>query len=74
VRNLFLLGFRIIATNKPSARLRTVSCRGVPTLSMIYDRQPIIDAFRLVKPGLVLGMMDCRGFEPLIFVLRREAQ
>ncbi|WP_127754842.1 GXWXG domain-containing protein [Devosia sp. 1566] len=72
VRLLFRLGYRALATDKPTARLRTLTCRGVPTMSMIYDRQPIIDSFRRVTPDLLLGMMDCRGFEPLFFALHRD--
>jgi hypothetical protein len=71
VRGLFRLGYRALATGRSTARLRVVDCRGVPTLSMIYDRQPIIDHFRQVSPDCMLGLMDCRGFEPLFFALHR---
>lgn len=61
----------IIATQRPTARLRQVSARGVSTAAMVYDRQPIIDFFRTVAPGVVLGLMDFRGHAPLFFTLRR---
>jgi hypothetical protein len=47
--------------------------RGVLTAAMVYDRQPIIDAFRRVGPDTVLGAMDLRGLpSPFLFVLRRD--
>lgn len=61
-----------LATRRPSARLRLVVTRGKLGAAMIYDTQPVIDAFRQVEPGCLLGMMDCRWFDaPLFFVLRR---
>lgn len=67
----FKVAKSIIATESPTARLRQVSARGVSTAAMVYDRQPIIDFFRTVAPGIVLGLMDFRGHAPLFFTLRR---
>ncbi|WP_448663262.1 DUF4334 domain-containing protein [Sphingomonas sp. CJ20] len=67
----FRLGKRLIATDQPGARLRAVEYRGVATATMIYDRQPINDHFREAAPGLLLGLMDLRGFPPFFFTLRR---
>jgi hypothetical protein len=68
----FNLAKPIIATKSPTARLREICCRGVSTAAMVYDRQPIIDVFRAVAPGVVLGLMDFRGHAPLFFTLRRD--
>ena len=63
----------LIATKQPAARLREVSCRGVMTSAMVYDRQPIIDFFRMVAPGVLLGLMDYRDHAPLFFTLRKTS-
>ncbi|WP_262503861.1 DUF4334 domain-containing protein [Sphingosinithalassobacter sp. CS137] len=40
---------------------------------MLYDAQPIHDAFRAIDADTVLGAMDMRGFSaPYLFLLRRE--
>ncbi|MEP7762584.1 DUF4334 domain-containing protein [Sanguibacter sp. 25GB23B1] len=63
-----------LATTRPQARLRAVEYRGTVSAAMVYDRQPIIDAFRRVDEHTVLGVMDLRGMRmPYVFVLRREA-
>jgi hypothetical protein len=67
----FKVAKAVIATESPTARLRQVYARGVSTAAMVYDRQPIIDFFRVVAPGVVLGLMDLRGHAPLFFTLRR---
>ncbi|GLY17064.1 hypothetical protein Kisp01_40790 [Kineosporia sp. NBRC 101677] len=64
----------LLKTSKPQARLRMVEYRGVVTGSMVYDALPIIDHFRPVDAGTLLGAMDMRGLpEPFMFVLRRSA-
>ena len=64
----------LLATRKPQARLRTITYRGVTSAAMVYDRQPIIDAFRRVDESTVLGVMDLRGMRaPYVFILRRES-
>ena len=68
----FALASRLIRTRQPTARLRLIEHGGVTSAAMIYDRQPIIDHFREVEPGLLLGLMDLRGMPPFFFTLRRE--
>ncbi|WP_233492213.1 DUF4334 domain-containing protein [Blastococcus sp. TF02A-30] len=63
----------LVTTTKPRARLRAVEHRGVVTAAMVYDALPIIDVFRRVDDGSVLGLMDLRGLpEPFFFRLTRE--
>ncbi|MBI9113758.1 DUF4334 domain-containing protein [Sanguibacter sp. YZGR15] len=63
----------LLTTTHPQARVRAVEHRGVVTAAMVYDRQPIIDAFRRVDAHTLLGVMDLRGMgEPYVFVLRRQ--
>ncbi|MFS0703445.1 DUF4334 domain-containing protein [Cellulomonas sp. 179-A 9B4 NHS] len=70
----FALVRPLLTTSRPHARLRTVVYRGVASAAMVYDRQPIVDAFRRVDDDTVLGAMDLRGQpHPFVFVLRRSA-
>jgi hypothetical protein len=63
----------LLRTRKPAARLRMTQYRGVLTATMIYDAQPINDAFRRIDDDTVLGVMDLRGLDrPFVFSLRRE--
>jgi hypothetical protein len=69
---LFRLFSPLLRTNKPRARLRLLTYRGVTSAAMIYDQLPINDCFRAVDEDTLLGAMDIRGFEqPYFFVLRR---
>jgi hypothetical protein len=70
-----LAGIRpLLYTDKPKARLREVTHRGVVTAAMVYDALPIIDVFRRVSDDVRLGAMDMRGLPfPFLFVLRRDA-
>jgi GXWXG protein/Domain of unknown function (DUF4334) len=62
----------LLTTHRPTARLRTVVHRGVPTAALVYDRLPVIDVFRRVTPDLLLGLMDMRGLPgPFAFLLER---
>jgi len=64
----------LLYTDKPRARLREVTHRGVVTAAMVYDALPIIDVFRRVDDDVRLGAMDMRGLpSPFLFVLRRDA-
>lgn len=64
----------LLATRRPQARLRRLEHRGVLTAALVYDRLPVIDAFRAVSADAVLGLMDLRGLaDPFPFVLRRDA-
>jgi hypothetical protein len=73
VRLAFAAVRPMLYTRTPQARLRMIEHRGVMTAAMVYDRQPIIDAFRRVGPDTLLGAMDLRGLpSPFLFVLRRD--
>lgn len=63
-----------LATGRPKARLRAVAHRGQVSTAMIYDDLPIIDHFRKVDAGRLLGLMDIRHTEqPYFFLLSRES-
>jgi hypothetical protein len=60
-------------TARPTARLREVEHRGVVSAAMVYDAVPVVDVFRRIADGVVLGLMDMRGLDTVFpFVLRRE--
>ena len=62
----------LLGSARPGGRLRVVEHRGTPTAALLYDRVPVVDAFRRVTDDLVVGAADIRGQEaPLLFVLRR---
>ena len=69
-----LSGIRpLLYTDRPKARLREVTHRGVVTAAMVYDSVPIIDVFRRIGDDIRLGAMDMRGLPfPYLFVLRRD--
>ncbi len=63
----------LVATTRPTARLRMTEFRGVVSATMIYDALPVNDVFRLVDADTVLGVMDARFLKvPFLFVLRKE--
>ncbi|MFC9895886.1 DUF4334 domain-containing protein [Nocardia sp. NPDC127579] len=69
-KSLRYTGFAL-RTGKPTARLRDIEYRGLVSAAMVYDHLPIIDHFRRVDAGTLLGVMDLRGMaEPYFFVLR----
>ncbi len=69
---LFGVAIGLFATRRPGARLRRIEYRGVVSAAMIYDRLPIVDAFRRIDRDTVLGAMDYRSFEhPFFFRLER---
>ena len=71
---LLRLVLPLLVTTRPKARLRTVECRGRASTAMIYDDQPIIDHFRRVDQGRLLGLMDLRlTSQPFFFQLTRSA-
>jgi hypothetical protein len=64
----------LLTTRRPTARLRPVVHRGVPTTALVYDRLPVLDVFRRVGPDLLLGLMDMRGLpDPFAFLLERAS-
>ena len=70
---LFKLGSTVLQTKQPAARLRMTEYRGVLSATMIYDRLPINDVFRMVTPDVVIGAMDIRGNDqPFMFILKRD--
>ncbi|WP_253272641.1 DUF4334 domain-containing protein [Arsenicicoccus sp. oral taxon 190] len=45
------------------------------TATLVYDHQPILDAFRRVGPDVVMGAMDLRGMAtPYLFELTRNPE
>jgi hypothetical protein len=63
----------LLTTRRPAARVREVRHRGVVTAAIVYDRLPVLDAFRRVGGDTLLGLMDLRGLpEPFPFLLRRD--
>jgi hypothetical protein len=60
-------------TRRPAARVRRVEHRGVVSAAIVYDALPVVDVFRQVAAGTLLGLMDMRGVQrPFFFVLERE--
>lgn len=72
-RAAFRLTLPLLRTRQPGARLRLVAWRGKTGAAMIYDHHPICDHFRLVDADTRLGLMDLRGIDPFLFVLRRDS-
>ena len=71
---LFEIVAPLLATTRPSARLRAIKYRGVVTAAMIYDAQPAIDVFRRLDANTLLGLMDLRGMvQPFFFTLARDS-
>ncbi|SDX84726.1 protein of unknown function [Modestobacter sp. DSM 44400] len=63
----------LLRTDRPQARLSRLEHRGVLTAALVYDRLPVVDAFRRVSADTLLGLMDLRGMPaPFPFVLRRD--
>jgi len=70
----FRAGEELLATTKPTARLRMTEYRGQVSATMLYDRLPINDVFRRIDAETLLGVMDYRDFAlPFFFILRRVA-
>ncbi|MCQ1953584.1 DUF4334 domain-containing protein [Arthrobacter sp. zg-Y238] len=64
---------RLARTRRVGARLRMTEYRGVLSAAMIYDALPVVDVFRRVDAGTVLGAMDLRGpGAPFFFALQRD--
>jgi Domain of unknown function (DUF4334)/GXWXG protein len=63
----------LLRTGRPAARLRLVEHRGVLTAALVYDRLPVVDVFRQLPAGRLIGLMDLRGMpRPFFFVLERD--
>ena len=71
-RTAFAVVRPLLRTRRPAARVRMLEHRGVRTAVLIYDRLPVLDVFRRISAGAVLGLMDMRGVdEPYVFLLER---
>ncbi|WP_285475137.1 DUF4334 domain-containing protein [Actinoplanes sp. NBRC 101535] len=61
---------------KGGASLWTVEFRGESTATMIYDGQPVLDHFKRVDEGTLLGVMNGKGVQDAgrhyYFVLERD--
>jgi hypothetical protein len=67
-------GERAINPVMGEATIRMVEYRGVVSATMVYDKHPIFDSFRLEDADTVVGAMDRKGEDaPLLFRLRRRA-
>lgn len=44
-------------------QVREVKFRGIVSATMIYDKFPIIDYFRYVSEGVVMGAMDNKDLQ-----------
>jgi hypothetical protein len=54
------------------ATLRMVEFRGRSTATMVYDKHPIFDHFCKIGDDLVMGVMDRKGDENLLFFYLRR--
>lgn len=63
----------LLRTRNPTARLREITCRGIPSAAIVYDRIPVIDHLRRIDDARILGLMDLRSMpHPLFFLLSRD--
>jgi hypothetical protein len=70
-RRLLPFARPVIEARAPGARIRAVEHRGVVGAAMVYDRLPVIDHFRRLGEGELLGLMDARNLrQPYFFRLR----
>ncbi|NQX68003.1 DUF4334 domain-containing protein [Paenibacillus alba] len=62
----------IVATDRPSARMRKVEYRNKVSAAMLYDNLPVIDHYRKVNDKLLLGVMDSKWMaKPYFYYLER---
>ncbi|MYM63439.1 DUF4334 domain-containing protein [Pseudomaricurvus sp. HS19] len=60
-------GARVVNPVLGTASLREVVFRGQPTATMVYDQHPVFDHFRKIDDERVLGVMDRKGDNALLF-------
>lgn len=73
MKSLFAAARPFLLTKKARARLRMVEFRGKVSAAMIYDYQPVIDAFRRVDDKTLFAIMDLPALpKPFFFVLRKD--
>lgn len=73
------VGIHAARTRRHRARLRVIEFSADPaapstaSTAMVYDDLPVIDHFRWLDAGVLLGAMDLRGSDrPYYFVLERD--
>jgi len=71
-RNWFTYLQKVLRASAPVAKLKPLSFRGKTSTAMIYDRKPIIDHFRRIDDGTVIGAMVVEGDERVFFFLLRQ--
>lgn len=66
-------GRKLVKAASGKARMRMVLHRGKFSAAMVYDNLPIMDHFRKVEDGILLGMMDEKAAKaPYFFVLKKN--
>ena len=65
--NLFSYLLRRLRANGPVASLKAMPFQGVISAAMVYDRQPIVDHFRRIDDGRVMGAMIVEGYDGVYF-------
>ncbi|WP_203333820.1 DUF4334 domain-containing protein [Planococcus beigongshangi] len=66
-------GRKLVKAAGGKARMRMMLHRGKISAAMIYDNLPIIDHFRKVEDGTLLGMMDEKtAAAPYFFILQKK--
>lgn len=64
-----------LRARRPTARLREREFRGHASSAMIYEAQPIVDHFRQIGDGMLLGLMDTGGkLPPYFFMLLAKSR
>jgi hypothetical protein len=62
-----------LRTRRSAAVLRMIEFRGRDSAAMVYDRKPIVDYFRRIDDGRVLGLMQIQNWhQPFFFLLVRD--
>lgn len=65
--NLFSYMLRRLRAKGPVASLKAVPFQGLTSAAMIYDKQPIVDHFRKMDDGRVMGAMIVEGDDRVYF-------
>lgn len=66
-RNLFSYMLRRLRAKGPVASLKAMPFQGLTSAAMIYDKQPIVDHFRRMDDGGVMGAMIMEGDDRVYF-------
>ncbi len=63
----------LLRTRRSAAVLRMIEFRGRDSAAMVYDRKPIVDYFRHIDDGRILGLMHIQSWrQPFFFLLVRD--